>query len=177
MKSLALRKWKLLALWFFSCLGFLHAYGVILIVLFIFANASFELLIVWFMAFYVVLIVYSYVLCFSAKWILIGRYREGVYPLWGWFHLRWWFVHHLQSVASLGIFSGTCILNYLYMGLGSKIGKGTYLAGPFTSEYDLVELGNNCTINLEVELKCHSIIDRVLILKKIIMNWLQLSYM
>ena len=158
---------QLLALWFFSCLGFLHMYGVILVVLFIFANASFEWLIFWFMIFYVGLIVYSYLLCFTMKWLLIGRYKEGIYPLWGWFHLRWWFVHQLQSVASLGTFNGTCILNYLYKGLGSKIGKSCYLAGQFTSEYDLVELGNGVTLNAEVELKCHSIIDRVLIMKKI----------
>ena len=57
----------------------------------------------------------------------------------GWFHLRWWFVHPVQSVASLGTFNRTCILNFV-QGFRVKDRKSCYLAGQFTSEYDLVEL-------------------------------------
>ena len=34
----------------------------------------------------------------AGKWLIIGRYREGRYPLWGHYYLRWWLVdqgtHH-----------------------------------------------------------------------------------
>lgn len=33
------------------------------------------------------------------KWIVIGRYREGMYPMWGPYHTRWWFV---QKVVLIG---------------------------------------------------------------------------
>ena len=26
------------------------------------------------------------------KWVVIGRYKEGLYPIWGPYHTRWWFV-------------------------------------------------------------------------------------
>jgi hypothetical protein len=35
------------------------------------------------------------ILAIIAKWSLIGRFRAGIYPLWGWFYFRWWFVSHL----------------------------------------------------------------------------------
>jgi hypothetical protein len=31
-------------------------------------------------------------ICAATKWALMGRYREGNYPLWGWMYLRWWMV-------------------------------------------------------------------------------------
>jgi hypothetical protein len=27
-------------------------------------------------------------ICAATKWALMGRYREGNYPLWGWMYLR-----------------------------------------------------------------------------------------
>jgi hypothetical protein len=30
--------------------------------------------------------------CVATKWLLMGRYREGNYPLWGLIYLRWWMV-------------------------------------------------------------------------------------
>lgn len=28
----------------------------------------------------------------TIKWVVIGRYKEGLYPMWGPYHTRWWFV-------------------------------------------------------------------------------------
>jgi hypothetical protein len=24
------------------------------------------------------------------KWLVIGKIKEGDYPLWGWYYFRWW---------------------------------------------------------------------------------------
>jgi hypothetical protein len=42
-------------------------------------------------------------ICIVTKWVLMGRYREGNYPLWGRTYLRWWMVrtpspaHYVQE--------------------------------------------------------------------------------
>ena len=35
----------------------------------------------------------------AAKWLVIGRVRPGRYPLWGAYHMRWWFVQALVSAC------------------------------------------------------------------------------
>lgn len=32
------------------------------------------------------------------KWVVIGRYKEGLYPMWGPYHTRWWFVEKSLKV-------------------------------------------------------------------------------
>lgn len=32
------------------------------------------------------------------KWVIIGRYKEGLYPMWGPYHTRWWFVEKSLKV-------------------------------------------------------------------------------
>ena len=39
--------------------------------------------------------------CAVTKWTLMGRYREGNYPLWGWVYLRWWMVRCLAHRTAL----------------------------------------------------------------------------
>ena len=34
--------------------------------------------------------------CLLAKWVLMGRYREGRHPLWSFGYLRWWLVRCLK---------------------------------------------------------------------------------
>ena len=33
----------------------------------------------------------------AIKWVVIGRYRAGEYPLWGSYFFRWWFVNTIQG--------------------------------------------------------------------------------
>jgi len=35
------------------------------------------------------------------KWIVIGKYKEGLYPMWGVYHTRWWFVQKSIAVAGM----------------------------------------------------------------------------
>jgi acyl-CoA synthetase (AMP-forming)/AMP-acid ligase II/acyl carrier protein len=36
-------------------------------------------------------------ICF--KWIVIGRYKEGMYPMWGVYHTRWWIVEKVLLIC------------------------------------------------------------------------------
>lgn len=34
-----------------------------------------------------------------AKWLIIGQYKEGLYPMWGVYHTRWWMVQKILSIS------------------------------------------------------------------------------
>lgn len=36
-----------------------------------------------------------------AKWVIIGRYKEGVYPMWGLYHTRWWMAQKIIDICGL----------------------------------------------------------------------------
>lgn len=35
----------------------------------------------------------------ALKWLIIGKYREGMYPMWGVYHTRWWLVDKILLVC------------------------------------------------------------------------------
>lgn len=43
----------------------------------------------------------------AAKWLVVGRYKEGRYKLWGAAYLRWWMV---DKVGSVGCYSSTVVV-------------------------------------------------------------------
>ncbi|KAJ3163370.1 hypothetical protein HDU88_006319 [Geranomyces variabilis] len=85
----------------------------------------------------------------ALKWIVIGRYRAGIYPMWGWYHTRWWFVQKAIQVAGFGMFSGFNISRVTYYRLlGARIGSNVHIeAGATLGEYDLVEIGADSTLD------------------------------
>ncbi|MCJ1246778.1 hypothetical protein MMC30_003987 [Trapelia coarctata] len=85
----------------------------------------------------------------ALKWLIIGRYKEGIYPMWGSYHTRWWFVEKSLAVTGKGIFQYTDYTTLLYYRLlGAKIGKGVSIAkGTVLGEYDLLDIGDNVTLD------------------------------
>lgn len=159
---------QILGLWMLAGLGIFHGYGGIIVMTWILLNSRNLIIVVpIYTAFYFALLAYSLIVGGLAKAILIGKYREGVYRLWGWYHLRWWFVTGLQAMASILLFHGTSVAPFLYKSMGANIEEGVYIAGELSPEYDLISIGENSTLNAESQLKCHSIKNRVLILRKI----------
>ncbi len=33
----------------------------------------------------------------AIKWLVIGRYKPGQYPVWGFYYFRWWLVTRFQG--------------------------------------------------------------------------------
>ena len=88
-------------------------------------------------------------LAIATKWLVIGRYREGMYPMWSPYHTRWWVVQKVLAVGGKGIFSYTDKTRILYFRLlGARIGKGVSIAkGAVLGEYDLLDIGNNVELD------------------------------
>ena len=45
------------------------------------------------------------------KWIVIGRYKEGLYPMWGLYHTRWWLTQKVLQVCGKVSLAQAKILN------------------------------------------------------------------
>ncbi|KAF4449220.1 hypothetical protein F53441_7461 [Fusarium austroafricanum] len=83
-----------------------------------------------------------------AKWIIIGRYREGLYPMWGLYHTRWWLVQKIVSICGTGFFEANDATYGIYLRLmGAKIGKNVKIEETLMGEWDLIEIGDNCRLN------------------------------
>jgi non-ribosomal peptide synthetase-like protein len=82
----------------------------------------------------------------GAKWVLIGRFREGEYPLWGAYYFRWWLVNRLLGVVPTGYLAGSPLQVLYFRLLGAKIGDHAYLGKLGIGAPDLVEIGSHTSI-------------------------------
>ena len=83
------------------------------------------------------------------KWLVIGFYKPGVYPMWSTYHLRWWIVNQALLVAGRGVFAIHPALERIYMQLlGARVGKNVRMSKLARfGEYDLLDIGDNCQID------------------------------
>mmetsp|Transcript_37306 Transcript_37306/g.99407 ORF Transcript_37306/g.99407 Transcript_37306/m.99407 type:complete len:434 (-) Transcript_37306:1119-2420(-) len=83
------------------------------------------------------------------KWLLVGRFRQGRYPLWGQYYLRWWLVDQLLQLCGRGFFRLTPItLRFYYRLLGAKVGKGVIIdRHAKLGEFDLLDIGEDVLID------------------------------
>jgi non-ribosomal peptide synthetase-like protein len=93
----------------------------------------------------------------TVKWILIGRYRPGAWPLWGWFYFRWWFVTTLESAVPAGYLAGTPLFNIYLRLMGAKIGRNAQLGSDAFSSHDLLSIGDDSSINVDSNLPGYTV--------------------
>ena len=99
------------------------------------------------------------VLPIVAKWLLIGRFRPGRYPLWGWYYCRWWLVGKILTLAPLDYLAGSPLMPLYMRLLGGRIGKGCYIATGRLQMPDLIEIGDKASIGYRVEIQPYAIED------------------
>ena len=86
----------------------------------------------------------------AVKWLVIGRYRAGTYPLWGSYYLRWWIVDQTLRACGRGpLFDQNDEWRCRYLRLlGARVGSGVKLASSaHISEADLVSIGDDVAID------------------------------
>jgi non-ribosomal peptide synthetase-like protein len=107
-----------------------------------------------------------YLTVVALKWILVGRYRPRVAPMWSHFVWRSELVTALYESAAvpglLGGFTGTPFLAPLLRLLGVKIGKRVYMTTTYVTEFDLVQVGDDAMISGATSLQTHLFEDRVM---------------
>jgi non-ribosomal peptide synthetase-like protein len=88
----------------------------------------------------------------GSKWLIIGRYKPGVYPLWGSYYLRWWVVSRLQGVSGFGAFGGTPLAPALWRLMGAKVGRQCMLQTGIVSAWDCISIGDDTSIGADTQL-------------------------
>ncbi|UJR19403.1 hypothetical protein I4U23_022533 [Adineta vaga] len=88
------------------------------------------------------------VICLLVKWIVIGKYRRGHYPLWGHYYLRWWFVNQTIRIFGFGVFEWNDRFRIFFLKLmGAKIGKQVTIDPKAEiREFDLITIKSNVKI-------------------------------
>lgn len=91
------------------------------------------------------------VLC---KWLIIGKYKAGRYPLWGVMYLKWWIVEQIFRIAGQGIYRddfpviGTFLVRLYYTLCGGSIGKNVKISrNAVLGQFDLLAIGDDVIID------------------------------
>jgi non-ribosomal peptide synthetase-like protein len=101
------------------------------------------------------------------KWLVIGRYKPGAYPLWGVYYFRWWLVTTIETAVPVGYMSGTPLLNIYLRMMGARIGRNAHLDSDGFAIYDLLEIGEDSSINVDSKLLGYTVEDGYLKVGKI----------
>jgi non-ribosomal peptide synthetase-like protein len=120
------------------------------------AAASLALL----LAFYPALLLVSVAL----KWLVVGRYRAGRYPLRSFYFFRWWLATRVHAMSGIALLAGTPVMSLYYRLMGARVGRGCILDTPHCGAFDLVSIGDGSAIGAETQLLGHRIEDGMLVL-------------
>ncbi|QYN32894.1 amino acid adenylation domain-containing protein [Pseudonocardia sp. DSM 110487] len=63
----------------------------------------------------------------AAKWLLVGRWKEADFPLWGLRYLRFWIVKLLVRANPMALFAGSPLYNAYLRALGARIGRNVVI--------------------------------------------------
>jgi non-ribosomal peptide synthetase-like protein len=96
------------------------------------------------------------------KWLVIGRYRSGSYPLWGSYYFRWWLVTSIEAAVPVAYLEGTPLLNVYLRLMGARVGPNAFLGSSNCVIYDLLTIGEDSHINAEAGLLGYTVEDGLL---------------
>ena len=157
---------QVFSLFFFYCIATLLATSPFIIKYF-FPHLSYNSLAVMCLE----SIIFSYpvllVLSIIMKWLVIGKFKEGVYPLWGFYYFRFWLVKKFVDITPVVLLTGTPFLAIYYRLMGMKIGKKVYLGSDRVRIFDLVSVGDNSSISKEAYIMGYTVEDGMLKLGRI----------
>jgi non-ribosomal peptide synthetase-like protein len=103
----------------------------------------------------------------AGKWLIIGRYQAGRYPLWGFAYFRWWLATRLQALAGVGFLVGTPFMSLYARLMGAKVGRNVHFDSAMGTCWDLISIGNDTTIGADTQFHGFRVEDGMLILGRV----------
>ena len=86
----------------------------------------------------------------AAKWILVGRWKEEIFPIWSWRYYRFWVVKTLIRSAPVVLFRGSPLYSLYLKLLGAKLGSSTAIESKSVPVCtDLISIGENTILRKE----------------------------
>ncbi|WP_428329146.1 Pls/PosA family non-ribosomal peptide synthetase [Mucilaginibacter sp.] len=106
-------------------------------------------------------------ICIGTKWMVIGKMKEGDYPLWGTYYFRWWFVKTMQRLLPAQFLNGTPLYPVYLRWLGMKISPDAQMSDFAFGAEDLITIGSDVSISSQTNLNNAFVEDGMLKLRKI----------
>jgi len=100
----------------------------------------------------------------ALKWLVIGRFKPGRYPLWSFYYFRWWVVTRFQALSWSDMFAGTPLMNIYLRAMGAKIGADTSLSTSLFGAYDVISIGHGSSIGVESQVLGYRVEDGCLVI-------------
>lgn len=108
----------------------------------------------------------AFAFVWSAKWLLIGKYRPRLAPMWTlfvWLSEAVTILHESLAVpALLNYLRGTPMLAWALRLLGVNVGRGTWINTTDLTEFDCVTIGDGAELNEHSGPQTHLFEDRVM---------------
>lgn len=107
-------------------------------------------------------------LAIVGKWLVLGKAKEGEYPLYGFYYFRWWFAERLADLANPKLMADSALYPFFLGAMGAKVGDFCHLgAMAVGAACDLVEIGDDVVVGADVVLAVSLVERGRLILKKV----------
>jgi non-ribosomal peptide synthetase-like protein len=103
----------------------------------------------------------------ATKWLVIGKMKEGDYPLWGTYYFRWWFVKTMNNLLPMQFLNGTPLYPLFLRLQGVKVEADAQLSSFGIGAEDLVTIGSDVSISSGVMLNNAFVEDGWLKLRRI----------
>jgi non-ribosomal peptide synthetase-like protein len=103
----------------------------------------------------------------ATKWLVIGKMKEGDYPLWGSYYFRWWFVKKMLEILPEQFLTGTPLYPKYLRFLGVTVAADAQLSSLTIGAEDLVTIGMDVSISSQVVLNNAFVEDGMLKLRRI----------
>lgn len=97
--------------------------------------------------------VLQFVLAIAGKWLIAGRLKAGVYPLWGMTYFRWWAASRMVESAPVYLLSGSSLYGLWLRALGAKVGREVNIGSLGVRVPDLLQIGNEVSVGNGVSLE------------------------
>ncbi|MGI8634609.1 MAG: Pls/PosA family non-ribosomal peptide synthetase [Segetibacter sp.] len=88
----------------------------------------------------------------TAKWLVIGKMKEGDYPLWGTYYFRWWLVKTMQRLAPAQFLSGTPLYPHYLRMFGARVAFDAQISNISIGAEDLVTIESDVSLSSQVVL-------------------------
>lgn len=91
---------------------------------------------------YVAITIVTGLIAIALKWIVLGRTKPGVYPLWGVYYFRWWFAARVAGLVHVKWLQGTPVMRVYWRLLGARVGRDVIISDYEAGAIDLIEIGD-----------------------------------
>ena len=98
----------------------------------------------------------------AVKWLVVGKFRAGEYPLWGAEYFKVWFVRAIEACVPVSYMAGTPLLAWYYRLMGATVGANVHIGSDTLRAFDLISIGDDSCVGSDTEIAGYAFKDGLL---------------